>query len=132
VRQRFYLASLSPKDFIPPDVILGIGDPLLIVGYPEGFYDDSFNLPIIRQGSVASVFPIPFRDKPFFLADAILHAGTSGSPVVTQPARAYMGFGGVLQDGLYRSYLVGINSGSYGSLNLNTVWFNSMIEQLIK
>jgi hypothetical protein len=43
-----------------------------------------------------------------------------------------MGFGGVLQDGLYRSYLVGINSGSYDSLHLNAVWFNNMIEQLIK
>jgi S1-C subfamily serine protease len=132
VRRRFYFASLNPTNFIPPDVVLGVGDPLLIVGYPEGFYDEKFNLPIVRQGSVASVFPVPFNDNPFFLADAILHPGTSGSPVVTQPARAYMGFGGVLQDGLYRSYLVGINSGSYDSLHLNAVWFNNMIEQLIK
>lgn len=52
-----------------------------------------------RQGSVASMFPVPFEGKSYFLVDAILHNGTSGSPVVTQPANVYRTKGGTLAIG---------------------------------
>ena len=50
--------------------------------YPLGqYYDDVFNLQVVRNGTVASAYPMRFRGQPYFLIDARLHEGTSGSPV---------------------------------------------------
>jgi S1-C subfamily serine protease len=129
--RRYVFKAFSAGDFITDDVILGLGDPLVIIGYPLGFYDDVFNLPIIRQGAVASVFPVPFKGNRFFLVDANLQPGTSGSPVVTKPsAMSLTRTGTVLGGRMF--YLVGVNSGAYDALNLNAVWFTDILSELIR
>src|SRR5262245_24076603 len=37
------------------------------------------------QGAVASAFPVSLKGEKFFLVEAILHEGMSGSPVFTRP-----------------------------------------------
>ncbi|MGI9521188.1 MAG: S1 family peptidase [Hyphomicrobiaceae bacterium] len=59
-----------------------LGSPVLVVGFPLGFYDSLHHLPVARQAIVASSFGLRFQGKGYFLTDARTHQGTSGSPVV--------------------------------------------------
>jgi hypothetical protein len=63
---------------------LDIADDIFIMGYPLGIYDEVHNLPLVRGGTVSSPYPIPWRRHPYFLIEAILQEGTSGSPVITK------------------------------------------------
>ena len=127
----FYIKPVNSTQLMPAGTTIGVGEPLVILGYPLAFFDDVNNLPVARQGAVASAFPIPFRGDPCFLIDAILHVGTSGSPVFIRPGSTSITLSGEPVFGR-RPYLIGINSGYYGNLNLNIVWFTSVIEQLVK
>jgi len=129
--KKFQINAFTPKDFAPADTQLALGEPVAIIGYPTGFSDHVHNLPVARQGAVASAFPIPFKGQRHFLVDAILHPGTSGSPVITRPDATRLTTSGERVIGP-RVYLVGINSGSYGVLNLNAVWFTNVIAEVVK
>jgi hypothetical protein len=61
---------------------IGLGTPLLTVGFPLGFYDTVHHLPVARQATVASAFGVRFQGEGYFLTDARAHRGTSGAPVV--------------------------------------------------
>jgi len=107
---------------------IGIGAPLLVVGFPLGFYDTAYNLPVARQAAVASAFGVRFQGQGYFLTDARTHRGTSGAPVVMHDERA----GSELP---WR--LVGIHSaqldmgnreqGVDESLGLNSAWYADML-----
>lgn len=128
---KYYIKAFHTSDFAREDTELGVGEPVVIIGYPLGFFDEVHSLPVARQGSIASVYPIPFRDRPFFLVDAHLHPGTSGSPVITRPAGGRIGSSGEEKEGVH-FYLIGINSGGYGDLELNAIWFTNVIKALIE
>ncbi len=129
--EKYNIKPLNPSRFAPQGTLFAVGEPLVILGYPLGFFDEVHNLPIARQGAIASAFPIPFKGEPYFLVDANLHQGTSGSPVFSRPARVSMTDAGQRVFGP-RVYLLGINSGFYGGLNLNIVWFTKVIDQLTR
>ena len=59
-----------------------VGSVLLIVGYPLGFHDTVYHLPVVRQAVIASSFGVRFQGQGYFLTDARTHRGTSGAPVV--------------------------------------------------
>ncbi|RYF08374.1 MAG: serine protease [Comamonadaceae bacterium] len=59
-----------------------VGRDLLIVGYPLGFHDTMYHLPVVRHAVIASAFGIRFQGQGLFLTDARTHRGTSGAPVV--------------------------------------------------
>jgi hypothetical protein len=61
---------------------IGIGTPVLVVGFPLGFYDTLHNLPVARTAGVASAFGVRFQGQGYFLTDARMHRGASGAPVV--------------------------------------------------
>lgn len=63
-----------------------VGSMLLIVGYPLGFHDTVYHLPVARQAGIASSFGIRFQGQGYFLTDARTHRGTSGAPVVMRVA----------------------------------------------
>ena len=65
-----------------------IGTPLLLVGFPLGFYDTLHHLPVARHAIVASAFGVRFQGEGYFLTDARMHRGSSGAPVVTRSADA--------------------------------------------
>ncbi len=54
--------------------------PVMMYGYPNGLWDDTYSLPVVRYGSTASHPGIPFngRDQ---LVDIGCFPGSSGSPV---------------------------------------------------
>ena len=81
--QKYLKSSLT---FFGPELtdipnINPFGD-VVVIGYPLGFFDIHNNLPVYRKPMIASQYGINFNKKPYFLIDANLHPGTSGSPVV--------------------------------------------------
>jgi hypothetical protein len=65
-----------------------VGTPLLLVGFPLGFYDTLHHLPVARHAIVASSFGLRFQGEGYFLTDARMHRGTSGAPVVVRSEQA--------------------------------------------
>ncbi len=119
------------ENFLPVEVLVMQGVPLNILGYPLGFYDTINNMPITRSGSLASVFRVHFGGQPLFLVDANLHPGTSGSPVILTTTLKQKPVSAEAPDGQFPiSYLLGINSGEYGGLGLNAVWYAKVITEI--
>lgn len=46
--KRFVFHAFTPNDLISPDIVVGVGDPLLVIGYPLGFSDEVHHLPVFR------------------------------------------------------------------------------------
>lgn len=59
-----------------------IGTSLLVVGFPLGFHDALYHMPVARQAVSASAFGLRFQGHGYFLTDARMHRGSSGAPVV--------------------------------------------------
>ena len=74
--------AFTPEHLPPSLEVVQIGTPLLVVGYPLGFYDTVHALPVARQAIVASAFGVRFQGQGVFLTDARMHRGASGAPVV--------------------------------------------------
>lgn len=54
---------------------------IIMVGYPNGLWDEAHNMPIFRRGITASHPNLNWNGKPEFLIDAACYPGSSGSPV---------------------------------------------------
>lgn len=65
-----------------------VGTPLLLVGFPLGFYDTLHHLPVVRHAIVASSFGVRFQGQGYFLTDSRTHRGSSGAPVVMRDTAA--------------------------------------------
>jgi len=75
-----------------------IGEEILVIGYPLGFRQESLDLPIVRQGIIATNIGETFTDyvsesngstrkrtvRGFLIDGAVIH-GSSGSPVILKP-----------------------------------------------
>jgi hypothetical protein len=57
-----------------------------IIGYPLGYYDKQHNFPIFKGGSIASPYGNNFEGHPYFVVDADLYSGSSGSCVINSPS----------------------------------------------
>lgn len=104
-------------DYVPSRGI-SPGQSAIVAGYP--IIDSSHYAPILRNALISSPLDVDFDVNPFFLIDAKLHDGTSGSPVLYREKEE--------ERSRPRFQLVGIHSGQYdlnqeGSENLNRVWF---------
>jgi S1-C subfamily serine protease len=110
---------------------IGIGTPLLVVGFPLGFYDTVHHLPVARQGAVASAFGVRFQGEGYFVTDARTHRGASGAPVVMRDPSG---------DAALPWKLLGIHSsrvdmvtrvqGVDESLGLNCAWYADILRTL--
>ena len=79
-------SAVSEDDFPGKNKInVEVGDDALVVGYPRGFYDEFSKFPIVKSGVIASCWGMPFGGRPYFLVDAKLFPGSSGSIVISKP-----------------------------------------------
>jgi hypothetical protein len=105
---------------------------IYIAGYPLGFYDMKNNLPIKRGCTIASQYDIPFEDDPYFLVDARIHQGISGSPVFTPIFVSTREQGSHMQI----RHLIGIFAGEHEvdgiALGLGVVWHSSLLTEIIE
>lgn len=72
----------APHNLVGPLERVEAGAPILVPGYPLGFYDTVHRLPVLRFGCIASSFGVRFQGQGYFLTDARTHRGSSGAPVV--------------------------------------------------
>ena len=105
-----------------------VGSSLLVVGYPLGFHDTAFHLPVVRQAVIASSFGLRFQGQGYFLTDARTHRGTSGAPVVLRDADA----GADLPWKLLGVHSAGLDVGQRDlrldeSLGLNSAWYADIL-----
>lgn len=137
------VAPLSRRNRVPDDIVLNMGQDLMVLGFPKGQGDQLNNLPIARNASLASAYPVPFNGRPFVLVDARLHDGTSGSPVLTKPMNLARHTDGSMELSTGSAvYLVGIHSASIDvvtpgrearrddPLGLNCCWLASLLDDI--
>ena len=56
-------------------------DEVVMIGYPDGIYDEINNQPIFRRGSFATNPALDYNGKKEFVIDIAAYNGSSGSPV---------------------------------------------------
>jgi len=76
------IEAFEPRHLQMNEQEVVIGDALTIVGYPLGFHDTVHHLAVARNATVASAYGVRFQQQGYFLTDARMHRGSSGSPVV--------------------------------------------------
>jgi hypothetical protein len=114
---------------------VAIGTPLLLIGFPLGFHDTLHHMPVARQAISASAFGLRFQGKGFFLTDARMHRGSSGSPVLMRSE--------MRPDTSPLSWvLLGIHSAKFDmdtrdieqdeALGLNCAWYADILMELTK
>jgi hypothetical protein len=151
---QYYIKSFSKENIIENNLYISIGDDLLVVGYPLGIRDTKHKMPIIRRAIMASVYPLPFDGKSYFLIDSFLHDGTSGSPVLLKTGSTTRYLNGRVRPNQdrrtsYERKLIGIHSGSFiptdwqpcdeenkekgcPRIGLSIAWFIGLIPEIIE
>jgi S1-C subfamily serine protease len=124
--------AFGPQHLAARFDLFEVGDRLAIPGFPLGFFDTVHHLPVVRQASIASYFGVRFQGQGFFLTDARMHRGSSGSPVL---ARVNPG-----REGAPRWCLLGVHSSRMDmatrdtaqdeSLGLNCAWYADVLMTL--
>ena len=93
---KFFFRTLE-KQFIPTSAdiedMIGLEN-IIMVGYPNGLWDKVNNLPIFRNGILATNFKQDWNGKKEFLIDAACYPGSSGSPVLLFDIGSYSGRSG--------------------------------------
>ena len=87
-----YLEDISLKDFVAEGVEnqLRFVEDVLVVGYPQGQWDGTRNLPLFRRGITASPAMLDYNGESKFLIDCSIFPGSSGSPVFLYNFPAYV------------------------------------------
>ena len=119
---------------------------ILVVGYPKGFYDSLNLFPIVKSGIIASRWRAGFQGKPYFLIDAKLFPGSSGSVVISKPTDLVVKEGKIMLATEKQFAFLGIFSGeprfqeapvTVGDLtitqksgfDLGIVWYAELVEE---
>lgn len=86
---------------------------VLVVGYPDGLWDQFNNRPLVRKGVTASDFKLDYNGEPQFIIDCTIIPGSSGSPVFLYRKGTYDDGNGnfILNHTLVK--LLGINASVY-------------------
>ncbi len=108
-KQLFYV-SLN-KSLIPTDAELAdmsAMEDVVMVGYPNGIWDQKHNMPVLRRGITATHPNLDWNGKPEFLIDAACFPGSSGSPVFLFNMGGYATKSGGMVIGPGRIKLLGI------------------------
>jgi hypothetical protein len=88
---KFFFASLEKTLLLSTSDIedmVGL-ESITMVGYPNGLWDRSNNLPIFRKGVIATDYKRDWNGKKEFLIDAACFPGSSGSPVMLFDTNGY-------------------------------------------
>lgn len=105
----FYIAldsTLLPSEKQKSD-LRAIED-IIMVGYPNGIWDKTNNLPVMRKGITATHPNFDYNDRSQFMIDAACFPGSSGSPVFLFNEGGYTDREGNTNLGGVRFMLLGI------------------------
>ena len=121
---------------------------VLVVGYPRGFYDEVNLFPIVKSGIIASRWGASFQGQPYFLIDAKLFPGSSGSVVLSKPIDFVVKEGQMMYSEEKQFAFLGVFSGEpqvhevpmdfedltiirKHSFNLGVVWYAELVDETI-
>ncbi|QQP98732.1 trypsin-like peptidase domain-containing protein [Lysobacter enzymogenes] len=99
VSGRQFFFTMIGKDTVAADDLLESLSPMeeiVMIGYPNGLWDEFHNLPIVRKGITATHPRLRLNGKPEFLIDAACFPGSSGSPVFLANIGTYLDSNGLL------------------------------------
>lgn len=89
--KQFFFVSLD-RTLLPSNAdledMVGL-EHVIMVGYPNGIWDETNNFPLFRRGITASHPLYDWNGKPEFLIDAACFPGSSGSPVLLFDTQGY-------------------------------------------
>lgn len=108
-KKLFYIAldeSLIPNQSQLED-LMAMED-IVMVGYPNGIWDEVNNKPILRRGITATHPKRNFNNEKKFLIDMACFPGSSGSPILIMNHGGYVDNLGNLNWGKSRLFLLGI------------------------
>lgn len=90
--ESLYFVPLGKSITATPELLgsLPTMEEIVMVGYPNGIWDEKHNLPIIRRGITATHPKLSYNGKPEFLIDAACFPGSSGSPVFLANIGSYV------------------------------------------
>jgi len=125
-----------------------VSDEAVVIGYPRGFYDQTNLFPIVKSGVIASRWGAYFNGQPYFLIDAKLFPGSSGSIVVSKPQNIAIKNGNLMYAKEKQFSFLGIYSGEPFTVdnpieldditiirktgfNVGIVWYGRLIEDII-
>lgn len=116
----------TPENLLKNLEIVEVGTSVLAIGFPLGFQDFLHCLPVARHAIIASSFGLRFNGKGYFLTDAPMHRGASGSPIVMRMPNQQAGrnhFSWILL-GIHSSRIdVNRDEKQDERLNLNCAWY---------
>ncbi len=121
---------------------------VLVVGYPRGFYDDVNLYPVIKSGIIASRWGVGFRGNRYFLIDAKLFPGSSGSVVLSKPIDFQVKDGKMMYSQEKQFAFLGVFSGEpyltetpielddmiiiqKSGFNLGVVWYAELVDEIL-
>lgn len=121
--------AFGPQHLALGDDLFELGARLAIPGFPLGFFDTVHHLPVVRQAGLASCYGVRFQGQGYFLTDARMHRGSSGSPVL---ARAEGGRPGWRLLGVHSSRMdmATRDAAQDESLGLNCAWYADVLMAL--
>jgi V8-like Glu-specific endopeptidase len=132
-----FITYFNKVNLLPSNIQLHVGEDLFVMGYPLGVYDDIYNLPIVRNGLIASAYSVPYSNEAYFLVDSYLEEGASGSPVMTKFKSAWKTKDGTEPPKGFSFYLLGIISSTFRvpegqiPIGLNASYFAEIIENMV-
>ena len=115
-----------------------VSDSVLIIGYPNGFYDEVNLFPIVKSGIIASMWGRNFNGKLCFLVDARLFPGSSGSLVVSKSIHSVFDEGREYHSAEKQFAFLGIYSASLEDkddlhrYDIGKVWYGHLVEEIIQ
>ena len=145
--------AFTPDHFIHENI--KVDQRVSIIGYPGDFIDRVTRFPVRRNALIASPYGIGFEKNPYFVTDARMHPGTSGSPVVMEAGSMQVTQGDVPNNRSKSHYLLGVHSATfYGAslkeqstesgdgeidpqtqrdiqLDLNVAWYPDLISEIL-
>lgn len=80
---------------------------IIMIGYPNGLWDEVNNKPLVRKGVTATNFKYNYNGRKEFVIDAACFPGSSGSPVLICNVGSYHEKNGGINVGGNRIYLLG-------------------------
>ncbi len=70
---------------------------IVFIGYPNGICDTKNFTPLLRNGKTATPLSFDYNGYPYFLIDASVFPGSSGSPVVICNVGTYPTISGIIE-----------------------------------
>jgi hypothetical protein len=82
-KRTFFFITLDESLLPSDDDLKGLGalEEIVMIGYPNGIWDSTNNMPILRRGVTATHPNLNYEGRLEFMIDAACFPGSSGSPV---------------------------------------------------